>query len=145
MSADSRALAYCLHGGTLRDDDLYVMINAEPQQVRFGLHEGQPRDLTARLCSETVHLTVFCSQVATPFVASIACCPDGARKMLRTGAALMNQCFGTFFANLSNSRPAPTAVTFLHSTGGRCRPAGTKRCRGATERRDGTKRQQSEP
>ncbi|QDU74601.1 Glycogen debranching enzyme [Bremerella volcania] len=42
MTAESRTLAYCLHGSSQRDDDLYVMVNASSEVVRFGLHEGRP-------------------------------------------------------------------------------------------------------
>ncbi|MCA9089240.1 MAG: glycogen-debranching protein [Planctomycetaceae bacterium] len=40
MSPGSRALAYCLHGASLGDCDLYVMINASTHSLRFGIHEG---------------------------------------------------------------------------------------------------------
>lgn len=40
MSSSSRTLAFCLHGSSQSDDDLYVMINSSPQEVRFGIHEG---------------------------------------------------------------------------------------------------------
>jgi isoamylase len=42
MSPDSRSLAYCLHGTSLGDSDLYVMINAWTETLRFGIHEGIP-------------------------------------------------------------------------------------------------------
>jgi len=41
MSSRSRCLAYCLHGLALKDEDLYVMINANSYDVRFGIHEGR--------------------------------------------------------------------------------------------------------
>ena len=37
---DSRCLAYCLHGAS----DLYVMINAFWEPVRFQIQEGKARD-----------------------------------------------------------------------------------------------------
>ncbi len=42
LSPESHALAYCLHGQSQTDNDLYVMINASQQMIQFGLHEGQP-------------------------------------------------------------------------------------------------------
>ncbi|MFG0265042.1 MAG: glycogen debranching protein [Rhodopirellula sp. JB055] len=39
MSPDSRQLAYCLHGHTQNDTDLYVMINAGADTVEFGIQE----------------------------------------------------------------------------------------------------------
>ncbi len=40
MSHNSQSLAYCLHGASNGDSDLYVMINASTQELRFGIHEG---------------------------------------------------------------------------------------------------------
>jgi isoamylase len=39
-SADSHTLALCLHGASEQDDDLYVMINAYWQQLKFHIQEG---------------------------------------------------------------------------------------------------------
>ena len=41
MSPQSHCLAYCLHGFNLHAEDLYVMINANPYDVRFGIYEGK--------------------------------------------------------------------------------------------------------
>jgi len=43
-SYESRSLAYCLHGASENDDDLYVMINAYWQPLPFAFQEGQPQD-----------------------------------------------------------------------------------------------------
>ncbi len=40
MSPQSQQLAYCLHGGSQDDVDLYVMINAGPRAIDFGIQEG---------------------------------------------------------------------------------------------------------
>ncbi|QDV48372.1 glycogen debranching protein [Gimesia fumaroli] len=40
MSSESHSLAYCLHGSSQHDNDLYVMINASSQTLKFGIHEG---------------------------------------------------------------------------------------------------------
>ncbi len=42
LSYHSRTLAFCLHGATVGDNDLYVMINAWQEDLRFGIHEGLP-------------------------------------------------------------------------------------------------------
>jgi len=39
---ESRNLAYCLHGGSQRDGDMYVMINAHWRDRQFTVQEGQP-------------------------------------------------------------------------------------------------------
>src|SRR5690606_24338722 len=40
MSAESRQLAFCLHGASQNDVDIYVMINAAPTSIEFGIQEG---------------------------------------------------------------------------------------------------------
>ncbi len=40
MSATSQQLAYCLHGASQNDQDIYVMINAAAASVEFGIQEG---------------------------------------------------------------------------------------------------------
>jgi isoamylase len=44
LSPDSRSLAFCLHGAFQGDDDIYVMINAYWQALRFHIQEGAPKD-----------------------------------------------------------------------------------------------------
>jgi glycogen operon protein len=44
LSPDSRSLAFCLHGATQDDDDIYVMINAYWQELQFQIQEGTPQD-----------------------------------------------------------------------------------------------------
>jgi len=44
LSADSHSLAFCLHGDSQGDDDIYVMINAYWQELQFEIQEGSPRD-----------------------------------------------------------------------------------------------------
>ncbi len=44
LSADSRSLAFCLHGASQADDDIYVMINAYWQELQFQIQEGAPQD-----------------------------------------------------------------------------------------------------
>jgi len=40
LSQDSRSLAFCLHGASQVDDDIYVMINAYWEPLRFEVQEG---------------------------------------------------------------------------------------------------------
>jgi len=44
LSPDSRSLAFCLHGASQADDDIYVMINAYWQELQFQMQEGAPQD-----------------------------------------------------------------------------------------------------
>jgi glycogen operon protein len=46
LSQDSHSVAFCLHGASQADDDLYVMINAFWEPVTFGLQEGAPHEWT---------------------------------------------------------------------------------------------------
>jgi isoamylase len=42
LSDSSHTLAFCVHGGALRDEDVYVMINAYWENLDFTIQEGQP-------------------------------------------------------------------------------------------------------
>jgi isoamylase len=44
LSPDSRSLAFCLHGASQPDNDIYVMINAYWEALRFRIQEGEPRN-----------------------------------------------------------------------------------------------------
>jgi len=44
MSLDSRSLAFCLHGASQGDVDIYVMINAYWEKLQFQIQEGAPQD-----------------------------------------------------------------------------------------------------
>ena len=44
LSPDSRSLAFCLHGASQGDDDIYVMINAYWRELQFQIQEGAPQD-----------------------------------------------------------------------------------------------------
>jgi len=44
LSPDSRSLAFCLHGASQGDDDIYVMINAYWQELQFQVQKGAPQD-----------------------------------------------------------------------------------------------------
>ena len=44
LSPESRSLAFCLHGASQGDDDIYVMINAYWQELQFQVQEGTPQE-----------------------------------------------------------------------------------------------------
>ena len=44
LSYDSRSLAFCLHGASQKDDDIYVMINAYWEPLTFVIQEGTARE-----------------------------------------------------------------------------------------------------
>jgi glycogen operon protein len=44
LSPDSRSLAFCLHGASQADDDIYVMINGYWEKLEFTIQEGTPQD-----------------------------------------------------------------------------------------------------
>ena len=44
LSPDSRSLSFCLHGASQADNDIYVMINAYWEELRFQIQEGSPQD-----------------------------------------------------------------------------------------------------
>ena len=44
LSPDSRSLAFCLHGASQADQDIYVMTNAYWEEVPFRIQEGTPQD-----------------------------------------------------------------------------------------------------
>jgi len=44
LSYDSRSLAFCLHGASQDDDDIYVMINAYWEELEFHIQEGTAQE-----------------------------------------------------------------------------------------------------
>lgn len=40
LSHQARAIAWCLHGSSQNDTDLYVMVNSNDCEMEFGIHEG---------------------------------------------------------------------------------------------------------
>src|SRR5208282_3603675 len=44
LSHDSHSLAFCLHGASQGDDDIYAMINAYWEEVKFQVQEGIPSE-----------------------------------------------------------------------------------------------------
>ena len=46
LSYDSHSLAFCLHGASQDDDDIYVMINAYWEVLEFQVQEGKAQEWT---------------------------------------------------------------------------------------------------
>ena len=46
LSYDSRSLAFCLHGASQGDDDLYVMINGYWEDLEFQVQDSAPHEWT---------------------------------------------------------------------------------------------------
>jgi isoamylase len=46
LSHDSHSLAFCVHGASQGDDDIYVMINAYWEELEFHIQEGTPQEWT---------------------------------------------------------------------------------------------------
>jgi len=44
FSPGGHTLAFCLRGGSMNDDDIYVMVNASANEVRFQVLEGNPAE-----------------------------------------------------------------------------------------------------
>jgi isoamylase len=44
LSHDSHSLAFCLHGASQRDDDIYVMVSAYWQELEFQVQEGSAQE-----------------------------------------------------------------------------------------------------
>jgi isoamylase len=44
LSHESRSVAFCLHGDSQDDDDIYVMINAYWEELDFQIQEGPPQE-----------------------------------------------------------------------------------------------------
>ncbi len=48
LSNDSHSLAFCLHGASQDDDDIYVMVNAYWEKLEFQIQEGKLQEGTAQ-------------------------------------------------------------------------------------------------
>ena len=44
LSPDSRSVAFCLHGVSQGDDDIYAMINGNWEELEFQIQEGSPQE-----------------------------------------------------------------------------------------------------
>lgn len=65
LSPDSHSLAFCLHGASQGDDDIYVMINAYWEALQFEVQEGAPEDWVRNVDTE-LPSPEDCSERGTP-------------------------------------------------------------------------------
>jgi isoamylase len=65
LSPESRSLAFCLHGASQGDDDIYVMINAYWQALQFQVQEGAPEDWV-RIVDTDLPSAEDCSEHGAP-------------------------------------------------------------------------------
>jgi glycogen operon protein len=69
LSPDSRSLAFCLHGASQADDDIYVMINAYWQALQFQIQEGAPQDWV-RIVDTELPSPLDCTESGVPLAQS---------------------------------------------------------------------------
>ena len=69
LSPDSRSLAFCLHGASQADNDIYVMINAYWQALQFQIQECAPQDW-ARIVDTGLPSPLDFSEPGVPLVQS---------------------------------------------------------------------------
>ena len=44
FSPQGQTLAYCLHGASVNDTDIYAMVNGSPHETKFRIQEGKARE-----------------------------------------------------------------------------------------------------
>jgi len=62
LSPDSHSLAFCLHGASQGDDDIYVMINAYWQELQFQIQEGAASDWLRIVDTDLASPNDFCQR-----------------------------------------------------------------------------------
>ena len=72
LSYESRSLAYCLHGSSMNDSDLYVMINAYWLPLEFNIQEGAAGDWKQIVDTHQESPADFCDSETIPSLASLA-------------------------------------------------------------------------
>ena len=68
MSSESHTLAWCLHGQSVRDDDIYVMLNSGPDAVIFGIYEGIAGEWKRIVDTSLPSPHDFCEAAAQPCI-----------------------------------------------------------------------------
>jgi isoamylase len=71
LSFDSHTLAYCLHGGSQNDRDLYVMINAFWEDLTFVIQEGQAKEWLQVVDTSLPSPSDFCEAGTAKALASL--------------------------------------------------------------------------
>jgi glycogen operon protein len=69
-SYSSHSLAYCLHGASINDGDLYVMINAYWEPLSFAIQEGVPDEWKRIVDTSEQSPDDFVDAPATPLLSS---------------------------------------------------------------------------
>ena len=72
LSYESRSLAYCLHGASMNDSDLYVMINTYWLPMAFNIQEGTAGDWKQIVDTHMESPDDFRDPGTTPHLASLA-------------------------------------------------------------------------
>ncbi len=78
---ESHHLAYCLHGASQEDRDLYVMINAGAKDLFFRIQEGRPADWVRVVDTSRPSPQDIVAEEQAPPVASLEC-PVSARSIV---------------------------------------------------------------
>jgi isoamylase len=73
LSFNSHALAYCLHGASQNDKDLYVMINAFWEDLIFVVQEGQAKEWRRVVDTSLPGPSDFCEPGAAKALTSLSC------------------------------------------------------------------------
>lgn len=88
LSNDSHSLAFCLHGGSQNDDDLYVMINAYWEKLDYSIQEGKATEWI-RIVDTSLHSPDDFSESGVPLAnMSYAVAPRSVVVLLRRHSAL---------------------------------------------------------
>ena len=69
----SRSLAYCLHGESANDNDLYVMINAHWESIAFTIQEGEPGNWTPIIDTDKDNPNDFADAGMASPISSLSC------------------------------------------------------------------------
>ena len=83
LSYDSRSLAFCLHGASQGDDDVYVMINAYWEELEFHIQEGTVQEWVRVVNTALISPDDFSERGESLGVASYLAAPRSVVVLLR--------------------------------------------------------------
>ena len=72
-SFESHSLAFCLHGAAVNDQDLYVMLNAYWEPLKFTIQEGAPAEWKRIVDTYQVSPDDFVDLAAAPALSPLSC------------------------------------------------------------------------
>lgn len=81
LSGQSQCIAYCLHGATQDDRDLYVMINGSEEAQEFGIYEGKPGEWRRGIDTSVPRANDASTHPSATLI-STASCEVGARSVV---------------------------------------------------------------